>query len=228
MCALITPRIIKIEESILEKNQHSADENRKMLLENGVLAVNIMSSPGSGKTALLEAILTRIAGRLRGAVIAGDCATDNDARRLSGRGAQIVQIMTGGYCHLDANMVKEALDRIDLEKTDIVFIENVGNLVCPAGFDLGENIKVGVLSVTEGEDKPLKYPSLFARVNAVVINKIDIAQAADWDRTAALDALGAAAPGTTVFEVSARTGEGLGSILTWLEARIPASSDPVS
>jgi hydrogenase nickel incorporation protein HypB len=224
MSAVSLPRVVKIEESVLGKNQETANGNRRLFRESGVLAVNMMSSPGSGKTALLEALLSRVAGRLPAAVIAGDCATDNDARRLSGRGAEIVQVMTGGYCHLDAEMISRALANIDLAQTRLLFIENVGNLVCPAGFDLGEELKVGVLSVTEGEDKPLKYPSLFARVDAVIINKIDIAQAAGWDRDTALEALRTAAPGATLFEVSARTGAGLDALLTWLEAHLPASA----
>jgi hydrogenase nickel incorporation protein HypB len=193
-----------------------------------VLAVNVMSSPGSGKTALLEALLSRVEGRLRAAVIAGDCATDNDARRLGGRGAEIVQIVTGGYCHLDAEMISQALAQIDLDSTRLLFIENVGNLVCPAGFDLGEELKIGVLSVTEGEDKPLKYPSLFARVHAVIVNKIDIAEAVGWDRDKALEVIKTAAPSARVFEVSARTGAGLSDLLSWLESQLPAPASTES
>jgi len=221
MSAAISSRIVEIEESVLGKNQEAADKNRRLFAENGVLTINVMSSPGSGKTALLEAILSRIQGRLGAAVIAGDCATDNDAQRLRGRGAEIVQIVTGGYCHLDSEMIAKALPEIDLSATRLLFIENVGNLVCPASFDLGEALKIGVLSVTEGEDKPLKYPSLFARVDAVIVNKIDIAQAVEWDREKAMRALSAAAPHAVIFEVSARKGDGLGALLTWFEDRMP-------
>ncbi len=218
-------RTIDIEEAVLGKNQETATQNRLLFRHHGTLVVNVMSSPGSGKTALLETLLDRFAGRVKVAVIAADCATDNDAQRLYGRGADVVQIVTRGYCHVDAEMVSRALAKMDLTETKIVFVENVGNLVCPAAFDLGESLKVGVLSVTEGEDKPLKYPSLFSRVDAVVVNKIDIAEAVEWNRDLALEVLSEAAPTAPVFEVSARRGTGIAQLMAWLENGIPQGTE---
>lgn len=215
-----SPRVIEVEESILGKNQHAADQNRRLLREHGILAVNLMSSPGSGKTALLETLLGRLQGQLKAAVIVGDCATDNDGRRLAGRDAHVVQITTGGYCHLDAEMTAQALAQAPLPEIDILFIENVGNLVCPASFDLGEDFKIALLSVTEGEDKPLKYPSLFSRAAAVIVNKIDLAAAAEWDRERAMACLRDAAPGAAIFEASAKKGIGIDALLDWLRSRM--------
>ncbi|HEY3328953.1 MAG TPA: hydrogenase nickel incorporation protein HypB [Capsulimonadaceae bacterium] len=215
-----SPRVIAIEEAVQGKNQERADRNRQMFHDAGVLTINMMSSPGSGKTALLETTLARFEGRKKAAVIVGDLATDNDAQRLSGHGAEVVQITTGGYCHLDADMIARALSGIGLQGLDILIIENVGNLVCPATFDLGEDLKIGLVSTTEGEDKPLKYPSLFARVDAAVINKIDIGEIVGWDRAAAHFALGKAAPQAKLFELSARTGQGVDEWCTWLEGQM--------
>jgi hydrogenase nickel incorporation protein HypB len=213
---------IEIEESVLGKNQEQADANRAKFKAAGTLAINLMSSPGSGKTALLEKTLERMAGRIPTAVIVGDVATDNDAKRLSGHGAQTVQITTGGYCHLDASMVQRALDSLSTDGLRLLIVENVGNLVCPAGFDLGEDFKIGLISVAEGEDKPAKYPSLFARVDAVVITKIDMAEIAEWNETAAYAALNSVAPDAPVFKTSSRTGDGLDAWCAWLEERIIA------
>jgi len=220
MLEVIAPKIIEIERAVLGKNQEAADRLRSRHLAARTLAINIMSSPGSGKTALVETTLERIKGRFRAAVIVGDLATDNDARRLSGHGAEVVQITTGGYCHLDAGMVTRALDDIDCSGLDLLIIENVGNLVCPASFDLGEDLRVGLLSVTEGEDKPVKYPSLFARVDSVVFSKMDIADVVGWDPVAGHAAIGSAAPNARVFELSARTGMGVDAWIDWIGERI--------
>jgi hydrogenase nickel incorporation protein HypB len=212
-----THRTIEINESVLGKNQALADSLRAQFLDQNTVVINIMSSPGSGKTALLEATLTHLAHKIKCAVIVGDCATDNDARRLSGHGADVVQITTGGYCHLDASMVASALESIDTSGLQLLFIENVGNLVCPSGFDLGEDKRVVVISVTEGEDKPLKYPAIFSRADLIVVNKIDMAHAAGWDEVAAEEAIIKAAPDTPVLNLSARSGEGLHAWCNWLE-----------
>jgi hydrogenase nickel incorporation protein HypB len=222
MLDVTSPRVVVIEKAVLGKNQAMADRLRSLNHKNRTLSVNIMSSPGSGKTALLEATLTALRDKVRAAVIVGDLATDNDARRLSGHGSQIVQITTGGYCHLDAGMVKKALDELQPGDLDLLIIENVGNLVCPAAFDLGEDLRVGLLSVTEGEDKPVKYPSLFGRVDAVVISKIDIAEVVGWDRKIAHAAIRSAAPLAKVFELSPRSGAGMEAWLEYLVEQIAA------
>jgi hydrogenase nickel incorporation protein HypB len=207
---------VKIEESVLDRNQEYADRIRTCFFNRGLRSINVMSSPGSGKTALLERLLETYKGNYKVAIIVGDLATDNDARRLSGRGAEVVQITTGGYCHLDAKMIEQTLEGFDLDELDLLVIENVGNLVCPAAFDLGEDVRVALLSVTEGEDKPLKYPSLFSRADVVVINKIDIAEVVEWDRAAAMDALHQVAPTALIFELSAKTGEGVREFCEWI------------
>jgi hydrogenase nickel incorporation protein HypB len=220
MTETIAPRVVAIEKAVLGKNQAAADRLRDRYLRSKTLVINIMSSPGSGKTALLEKTLAQLGASFRTAVIVGDLATDNDARRLSGHGAEIVQVTTGGYCHLDAGMVTKAIDEIAGQDLDILIIENVGNLVCPSAFDLGEDLRIGLLSVTEGEDKPVKYPSLFSRVEAVVISKIDIADVVGWSRPDAIAALAVAAPRAKVFELSSRSGTGMDAWIAWISERI--------
>ncbi len=171
--------------------------------------LNVLSSPGSGKTALIERTLTDLKGRLRGGVIVGDLATDNDARRIARSGAPAIQITTGDTCHLEAEMVAKAAQQLDLDALDLLIIENVGNLVCPSGYDLGEDLRVVLLSVTEGEDKPLKYPIMFKTADVVVVTKMDIAEAAGFDREAALANIHGIAPAARILEVSARTGQGM-------------------
>jgi len=214
------PRVIEIEESVLGENQVLADAARHRFSDAKVLVINVMSSPGSGKTELLGRTLSLLEGRRQAAVIVGDLATDNDARRLSGRGADVSQITTGGYCHLDASMTERALEGIDLNKIDLLIIENVGNLVCPVSYDLGEDLKIALISTTEGEDKPLKYPSMFSRADVVIVNKIDIAEVVGWDRDVALSAVSQSAPQAKVFELSARTGQGVEEWTTWLESQM--------
>src|SRR5262245_39337294 len=183
-------RVIAVTKGLLHKNDEVAARNRATFRRLGLFVVNVLSSPGSGKTALLEATLTRLAPRLKAAVVVGDLATDNDARRLHRTGAPVVQITTGNICHLEADMVERACAEIDLAGVRLLFIENVGNLVCPASFDLGEDMRVVLTSVTEGEDKPLKYPKMFKRADVVVVSKMDLAAATGFDRDAAVKNVG--------------------------------------
>jgi len=200
---------LEVRESLLAKNDRLAERNRGFFQAKGLRVVNLLSSPGAGKTALLERTAADLAGRLRLGVIVGDLATDNDARRLRDCGLPAVQVATGTVCHLDAEMVARAKDRLDLDAVDVLVIENVGNLVCPASYDLGEDLRVVLMSVTEGEDKPLKYPLMFKTADLVVISKTDLAAAAGFDREAALAAVRRVAPQARVLELSARTGDGL-------------------
>lgn len=202
-------RRITVEKGVMALNHRYAAANRERLRAAGVKTLNLLSSPGSGKTSLLSRTLLELKDRLRMAVIVGDLATDNDAQRLQVGGATAVQIQTGTLCHLEAAMIGRALDALNLEELDLLFIENVGNLVCPAAYDLGEDARIVLFSTTEGEDKPLKYPHLFKRADRVLITKSDLAEAVDFDRKQALENLRLVAPQTTVWEVSARSGAGL-------------------
>jgi len=212
-------RTLTVHEHLLARNDHQAEHNRELFRAKGLLVLNVLSSPGSGKTRLLERTLSDLGQRLRLGVIVGDLQTDNDAQRLSGRGAPVVPITTGTVCHLEAEMVARAVQQVDLDALDILVIENVGNLVCPASFDLGEDLRVVLLSTTEGEDKPLKYPLAFKTANVVLVNKIDLAEAAGFDRQTALENIHRVAPQAAVLEVSARTGAGLETWYHYLESR---------
>jgi hydrogenase nickel incorporation protein HypB len=202
-------RTLTVRQAILEKNDRFAERNRGYFKAKGVAVVNLLSSPGSGKTALIERTLVDLNGRLSAAVIVGDLATDNDAQRIRGKGAPVVQITTGTVCHLEAERVSRAVEELKLDGVKLLVIENVGNLVCPASYDLGEDARVVLLSVTEGEDKPLKYPVIFKNAHAVIVTKIDLAQAAEFDRQKALANIHAVAPQAAVLELSSRTGEGM-------------------
>jgi hydrogenase nickel incorporation protein HypB len=203
-----------LRAGVLAKNDLLAEGLRGWFTSSGVRVSNWVSSPGSGKTALLEAVLAAAAQRgLRPAALVGDCATDNDARRLARSGALVRQVVTDGVCHLEADMVSAHLDGWDLAEIDLLAIENVGNLVCPTGFDLGEDLRVALLSVTEGEDKPLKYPQTFHRADVVVVTKVDLAEAVEWDRAGTLSAIRAVNPDAAVIETSARTGQGVPLLL---------------
>jgi hydrogenase nickel incorporation protein HypB len=215
-----SPRVVQVQRSLMHHNDGVAAANREAL--RGVLVLNVLSSPGSGKTALLERTVAALAGDLRIGIVVGDLATDNDAQRLHAAGAPAVQIATGTVCHLEAEMVARALEGLDLAALDVVVIENVGNLVCPAAWDLGEDVRVVLLSVTEGEDKPLKYPRIFKDADAVVVSKVDIADAVGFDRPAAYANLERVSPGTQQFEVSARTGAGLDAWFEFLRERLAA------
>ena len=210
-------RVVQVQKSLMTHNDGVAAENRTRFGRR--LVLNIVSSPGSGKTALMERTVRELAADLAVGVVVGDLETDNDAVRLHGAGAPSVQIVTGAVCHLEAEMVARAVDGLDLDDLDVVVIENVGNLVCPAAWDLGEDLRVTMLSVTEGEDKPLKYPRIFKDADAVIINKIDIAEAVGFDRDRALESVRQVTPNAKLFELSARTGEGMAPWLAWLRER---------
>jgi hydrogenase nickel incorporation protein HypB len=208
-------RLIEVETSILAKNDALAMANRRVLKALGALAVNLVSSPGSGKTTLLCETIRRL-GSTPLAVIEGDQQTSADADRIRATGAQAIQINTGKGCHLDAHMVGHAMDDLRLKPGSFLFIENVGNLVCPAAFDLGEDAKIAILSVTEGEDKPLKYPDMFTAAKVAILNKIDLAPHCGSDIPAYEANLRRVNPGITILKVSARTGEGMADWLKWL------------
>ena len=210
-------RLVQIEQDILAKNDGYAAANRARLAAAGVLALNLVSSPGSGKTALLTATLERMRGRCALGVIEGDQRTANDAERVRATGAPAVQINTGKGCHLDAHMVGHAMDALPLARGGVLFIENVGNLVCPAGFDLGEAHKVVVLSVTEGEDKPLKYPDMFAAADLMLLNKIDLLPYLEFDVEACLSYARRVNPAIGVLQLSALRGQGMDDWLSWIE-----------
>jgi hydrogenase nickel incorporation protein HypB len=212
----ITLETITLEQKVLAKNDELAQGNRVWLADNGILAVNLMSSPGAGKTTLLERTITDIATRRPVAVIEGDQETMLDAERIRRTGCPVVQVNTGAGCHLDADMMHGALAGMDLAPGSLLFVENVGNLVCPALFDLGERSKVVVISVTEGTDKPLKYPYMFAAADLVVVNKIDLLPYVDFDVEACEKYARSVNPGVRVLTLSATTGEGLSGWYEWL------------
>ncbi len=211
-------RQLTLQRRLLERNDLQAAANRAHFEQHGLLVLNLLSAPGSGKTALLEQLAARWPRPPVG-VIVGDLATDNDARRLQAAGARAVQIRTGDLCHLEAPLVARAFAQLEHAGLELLVIENVGNLVCPTGFDLGEHLRLAVLSVTEGEDKPLKYPALFRSADAVLLNKIDLAEAVGFRRDEALANLAAIAPAARLFELSARSGAGLAELIGWLEGQ---------
>ncbi|PTW51371.1 hydrogenase nickel incorporation protein HypB [Rhodovulum kholense] len=216
-------RLIEIETDILSKNDAFADGNRRVLRALGAFAVNLVSSPGSGKTTLLCRTIEKLGARPL-AVIEGDQQTSNDADRIRATGAPAIQVNTGKGCHLDAHMVGHAMDHLALPRGAMLFIENVGNLVCPAGFDLGEDAKVAILSVTEGEDKPLKYPDMFTVARLAILNKTDLAPHCDVDLDLYEANLRRVNPGIEILRVSARTGEGMKAWIDWLTARLAEKS----
>ena len=210
-------RTIAIQQRVLDHKDRIADENRTWRAARRIVALNLISSPGTGKTLLLERTIERIRDRVACAVIAGDQHTDNDKRRLDRTGVPVVQIETHNSCHLDAERVAQVLPQVVRNDTRLLFIENVGNLVCPAAFDLGESFKVGLLSTTEGEDKPVKYPVLFTGCRVVVLTKTDLIPHLDWDLAACRRYIQQVNPGVYMFELSAKTGDGLGSWCDYLE-----------
>ena len=205
-----------VQEGILAKNDRFAAANRRLFADRGIFALNLVSSPGSGKTTILERTLRDLSGSLRCAVIEGDQQTDNDARRIAATGVPARQINTGAGCHLDAHMVGHAMEELPMDDLDILFIENVGNLVCPASFDLGEAHKVVVLSVTEGEDKPLKYPQMFHAADVMLLNKIDLLPYLDFDVEKCLEMARRVSPGIRIFQLSAKSGAGMAEWYEWL------------
>jgi hydrogenase nickel incorporation protein HypB len=219
----VEPRLVEVRRNVLKQNDVVARELRDRFRARGVFAASLVSSPGSGKTALLERVLTQLRPGYRVAALVGDLATENDAARLARSGAPVRQITTGTVCHLEAAMVRSALDDWELEELDFLFIENVGNLVCPASYDLGEELRIVLMSVTEGEDKPLKYPTIFNTADMAVITKVDLAAAVEFDRDAADRNILALRPGMPIHAVSAKTGAGMEEFLDALRARVPAS-----
>ena len=215
-------RMLQIEQDVLGKNNHLAEHNREHFTQQHIAALNLVSSPGSGKTTLLTETLKRIADQYSCAVIEGDQQTTNDAERIRATGVPAIQVNTGKGCHLDAQMVHDAMHRLNLPDRSLLFIENVGNLVCPASFDLGERHKVAVLSVTEGEDKPLKYPHMFAASSLMIINKIDLLPYLHFDVEACIANAKRVNPQITVIQLSATSGEGMDAWLAWLETNVCA------
>jgi hydrogenase nickel incorporation protein HypB len=209
-------KVLTIQESILGANEEKAASNRELLNKHGILAVNIMSSPGAGKTSLILQTIGYFQGKARLAVIEGDVASTVDADKVSERGIPVVQINTEGGCHLDANMTSRALDNLPLNEIDLLFIENVGNLICPAEFALGEHKNVMLLSAPEGDDKPYKYPPMFAGVDVVLVNKTDLLPYLEFDMTTFNKAVNGLNPNASIFPVSCKTGEGLEKWFSWL------------
>ncbi|MEW5800520.1 MAG: hydrogenase nickel incorporation protein HypB [bacterium] len=215
---------IKVLSNILKANEAIADENRRLFSQKRILTLNLISSPGSGKTSLLERTIEQVKGDYRLGIIEGDVQTSKDAERIHALGIPVVQINTDGGCHLDANMIKMSLDGLPLEELDCLIIENVGNLVCPAGYQLGEDMKVAVLSVTEGDDKPSKYPSVFHESRVLIINKIDLLPFTNFDLAAAKDSALHINPHLKVFEISCTSGQGLDIWTDWLTSEIRTRS----
>jgi len=215
----LEPRLVQVRKNVLKQNDVIARGLRERFREAGVIVVSLVSGPGSGKTAFLEKTLTLLQPRFRVAALVGDLATENDAARLARSRAPVKQIITGTICHLEAAMVQNALDGWDLNDLDFLFIENVGNLVCPSSYDLGEDLRFVLLSVTEGEDKPLKYPTIFNSADVAIITKSDLAVVVEFDEGAGRRNIQAVRPGIEVFRLSAKTGEGMTEYLEFLESR---------
>jgi len=227
------PRMVEVRKNVLKQNDVVARALRARFRSEGVFVASLVSSPGSGKTTFLEKTLTLLRPRYRVAAVVGDLATENDAMRLARSQAPVKQITTGTLCHLEAAMVEKAIEEWDLGQLDFLFIENVGNLVCPSSYDLGEDLRIVLLSVTEGEDKPLKYPTIFNGADVAIITKSDLAGAVEFDRESAHRNIQAVRPGMRVFELSAKTGQGIDEYLEFLSERLtsvraeaPASIQP--
>ncbi|OEF95808.1 hydrogenase nickel incorporation protein HypB [Desulfuribacillus alkaliarsenatis] len=208
---------IEVKKSPMQKNNEQAELNRQLLKEKGIFALNLMSSPGSGKTTLLEKLSEVIGDDIKMGIIEGDLATERDADRIRAKGIQCVQINTDGGCHMDSHMIRKVLDEFDLDKLDLLIIENVGNLVCPSSWDLGEHKRAVVLSVTEGADKVAKYPTMFRKADAVILNKIDLIPYIQFNVDIVKDDLFAIKPGIEFFELSATTGENMEAWCQWLK-----------
>jgi hydrogenase nickel incorporation protein HypB len=215
----LEPRLVEVRRNVLKQNDVLARALRERFREAGVLAVSLVSSPGSGKTTFLEKTLTVLRTRYQVAALVGDLATENDAARLARSQAPVRQIITGTVCHLEAAMVQNALTGWNLHDLDFLFIENVGNLVCPSSYDLGEDLRLVLLSVTEGEDKPLKYPTVFNSADVAIITKSDLAAAVEFDEAAANRNIQAVRPGMKVFKLSAKSGEGMAEYFEFLESQ---------
>lgn len=213
-------RLISIEQDILGKNDHLAAHNRERLKQDGIFTLNLVSSPGSGKTTLLTRTILDLKDDMPIAVVEGDQQTANDADRIRETGVPALQVNTGKGCHLDADMIAQAMQRIDLPVNGTLFIENVGNLVCPAGFDLGEAHKIAILSVTEGEDKPIKYPDMFAAADIMILTKTDLLPYLDFDVDACIEYARRVNPDLKVFQLSSKSGDGLTQWYDWIKAGV--------
>ncbi len=211
---------IKVVTNILQANDELNAVNRKRLDEKGIYVINLMSSPGSGKTSILEKLISRLEGDVKVAVIEGDLYTTMDAQRIEAKGVPVVQINTGGACHLDAYMIKDAMEGLNLDEIELLIVENVGNLVCPAEFEIGEDIKITVLSTTEGNDKPLKYPLAFEKSKAVILNKIDLIEYTNFNREKFYDDVRSINDNVVFFETSCTKDQGLDELCTWIRARV--------
>jgi hydrogenase nickel incorporation protein HypB len=214
------PRLLEVRKNVLKQNDILARALRDRFRAQHTCVISLVSSPGAGKTALLERTLTLLKGQYRVAALVGDLATENDALRLARSGVSVKQITTGAICHLEAAMVERALEGWGVDELDLLFIENVGNMVCPASYDLGEDLRLVMLSVTEGEDKPLKYPTIFNSADVAIITKCDLAAAVEFDEGAALANIQAVRPGMPVFLLSAKSGEGMDNYLRFLARRV--------
>ena len=211
---------IKVLESIFAANENLADENAKFFEERGIYAINLMASPGSGKTSFILATVDRLKNKFKTAVIEGDIASKVDTEKVRAHGIESVQINTGGACHLEANMIKQAIGHLNLDGTDLLIIENVGNLVCPADFTLGESARTVILSVPEGDDKPLKYPSIFQSCSVLVVNKIDMMELSDFNMQRLQDIVYRLNPNVKIIPLSCRTGEGFDVWISWLTEQL--------
>ncbi|MEK6581197.1 MAG: hydrogenase nickel incorporation protein HypB [Nitrospirota bacterium] len=211
---------VKVVTRILEANERIAADNRRIFDDSGVYVINLMSAPGAGKTSLLERTIKELNKKLKVAVIEGDIAGTQDAERIGNLGVPVIQINTGGACHLDANMINEVLGELPLKEIELLFIENVGNLVCPAEFNVGEDMKMMLLSITEGDDKPLKYPLMFQESSALILNKIDLLQYTNVSIDKIKKDAMSLSPSIKIFEVSCRTGEGISEWTDWLVKKV--------
>jgi hydrogenase nickel incorporation protein HypB len=223
----VEPRLIEVRKNVLKQNDVIARSLRDRFHAAGVFVVSLVSSPGSGKTAFLEKTLTSLRSKYRVAALVGDLATENDALRLARSQAPVKQITTGTLCHLEAAMVQNALEGWDLNSLDFLFIENVGNLVCPSSYDLGEDLRLVLISVTEGEDKPLKYPTIFNSADVAIVSKMDLADAVEFSWETAYNNIQAVRPGMKVFKLSAKTGKGMEEYLEFLAAQLAQLRQPV-
>jgi hydrogenase nickel incorporation protein HypB len=214
------PRLVEVRRNVLKQNDVIARGLREQFRASGVFVVSLVSSPGSGKTTFLEKTLTLLQPRYRVAALVGDLATENDAKRLARSKAPVKQITTGTLCHLEAAMVQRALEDWNLHELDFLFIENVGNLVCPSSYDLGENLRFVLLSVTEGEDKPLKYPTIFNSADVAIVTKIELAEAVEFEWEAARKSIQSVRPGMQIFRLSAKTGQGMEEYLSFLAEQL--------
>lgn len=216
---------VPVIRNILEKNEKKSEEIKSLMKTKKILTLNLMSSPGAGKTTLLETTLQALKPEFKMAVIEGDIQTSNDAQRIASTGAQTVQINTEGACHLESSLIMEAINRLDLNELDILFIENVGNLVCPAEFNVGEDCKVALLSIPEGDDKPEKYPLMFAESSLMILNKIDLLPYLDFDLGKAKKAARGANPKIDIITTSAKTGEGMDKWYQWLRTKVRSKKE---